>query len=64
MPTAASFRLFVLAIATAAGLSAAGGFAHCATLPQKTRLIDPERTIALWSEFDRGGALAAMEMPE
>jgi hypothetical protein len=28
------------------------------------RLVDPEHTIALWSEFDRGGALAAMEMPE
>jgi pimeloyl-ACP methyl ester carboxylesterase len=28
------------------------------------RLLDPERTIAHWSEFDRGGHFPAMEAPD
>ena len=28
------------------------------------RLLDPERQVDHWSEFERGGHFAAMEVPE
>jgi hypothetical protein len=32
--------------------------------PILQRVMDPQRTMAHWSEFDRGGHFAAMEAPE
>ncbi len=40
------------------------GWAVFGADPIVRRLLDPERTIAHWSEFDRGGHFPAMEVPD